>query len=304
MGTWGRRLVIAGLVAAALAIAGGVALLVAGGGSHTVTITSAPPPQRLQNPPWGFTGGWGDYCYRPLAGPAGYSAHLVIPSQPCPDGITRFGTAQQIELTSRAGASVDRLAVSWGAVERRPPAQVNGPSVHRFNWTVVSRAYDAMLSAGIRPIVLAYGAPEWARQNGWDRPGTCRAAYGESCAYPPEPRHIADWRAFIAALVRRFPRMVALEIWNEPNIPRFFAPTPSPALYSRLLAAAHEAARRERRPGAGPHRWAGGGHVRDRSGDPGGTEFLSGVYRQAGKASFDGIASHPYPQRPSVGRRR
>ena len=109
MGTWGRRLVIAGLVAAALAIAGGVALLVAGGGPHTVTITSAPPPQRLQNPPWGFTGGWGDYCYRPLAGPAGYSANLVNPAQPCPDGTTRFGTAQQIaakeDLASQAGGS-------------------------------------------------------------------------------------------------------------------------------------------------------------------------------------------------------
>jgi hypothetical protein len=297
MGTWGRRLVIAGLVAAALAIAGGVALLVAGGGSHTVTITSAPPPQRLQNPPWGFTGGWGDYCYRPLAGPAGYSANLVIPSQPCPDGTTRFGTAQQIELTSRAGASVDRLAVSWGAVERRPPAQVNGTPEHRFNWTVVSRAYDAMLSAGITPIVLAYGAPEWARQNGWDRPGTCRAAYGESCSYPPGPQHIADWRAFIAALVRRFPRMMALEIWNEPNIPRFFAPTPSPALYSRLLAAAHEAVRAS---GVSAPILTGGlaaGTSETGAGIPA-ARFLSGVYRQAGKASFDGIASHPYPQRP------
>src|SRR5262245_748757 len=132
MGAWGRGLVIAGVAAAAVAIAGGVALLVAGGGPTTVTITSAPPPPRLQHPPWGFTGGWGEYCYRPLAGPAGYSANVVIPSQPCAEGTTRFGTSEQIELTSRAGASIDRLAVSWGAVERRPPVQASGSRAHHF----------------------------------------------------------------------------------------------------------------------------------------------------------------------------
>jgi hypothetical protein len=297
MGAWGKGLVIAGLVAAALAIAGAVALLIAGHGSRTVTITTAPPPERLQNPPWGFTAGWGDYCYRALAGPPGYSASLVAPSKPCPGGSTRFGTMQQIDLTSRAGASVDRLAVSWAAVERRPPVEANGSRVHRFNWALVTRSYDAMLSAGIRPIVLAYGTPEWARESGWDRPGTCRAAYGELCSYPPSPRRIADWRAFIAGLMRRFPRMVAIEVWNEPNIPRFFAPAPSPALYSRLLQAAHAAAHASGVPAPVLTGGLAAGTSKTGAGIPA-AQFLSGVYRQAGKASFDGIASHPYPQGP------
>jgi hypothetical protein len=289
--------VIAGLAAAGLAIAGAVALLIAGRGPRTVTVTTAPPPQRVQSPPWGFTGGWGDYCYRGLAGPEGYSANVVTPTQPCPDGTTRFGTAQQIDLTSRAGASVDRLAVSWEAVERRPPVDVSGSLVHRFNWALVTRAYDAMLSADIRPIVLAYGTPAWARRAGWDRPGTCHVPYGEACSYPPSRRHIADWRAFIAALMRRFPRMVALEVWNEPNIPRFFAPAPSPALYSQLLEAAHEAARASGVPAP----VLTGGLATGTSGTGSAilaSRFLSSVYRRAGKASFDGIGSHPYPQRP------
>jgi polysaccharide biosynthesis protein PslG len=289
--------VIAGLVAAALAIAGAVALLIAGDGSRTVTVTTAPPPQRLQRPPWGFTGGWGDYCYRALAGPEGYAANVILPSQPCPAGTKRFGTVQQIELTSRAGASVDRLAVSWDAVERQPPLERGGSRVHRFNWAVVTRAYDAMLSAGITPIVLVYGTPSWARESGWDRPGTCHVPYGELCAYPPSPRHIADWRAFVAAAVRRFPRLVALEVWNEPNIPRFFAPAPSPALYSRLLEAAHGAVHRS---GVRAPVLTGGlaaGTSEAGTGIPA-SRFLASVYRHAGKASFDGIASHPYPQRP------
>jgi hypothetical protein len=232
----------------------------------------------------------------------GYSAKVINPSQPCPDGARRFGTSQQIQLTSRAGASIDRLAVSWASVERRPPAPAaNGSRVHRFNWTVVARVYDAMLAAGIRPVVLAYGTPEWARQSGWDRPGTCRAAYGEACSYPPGAQHLADWRAFVAALARRFPRMVALEVWNEPNIPRFFAPSPSPALYSRLLTVAHQAARAS---GARVPVLSGGlaaGTSKTGAGIPA-ARFLGGVYRHAGKGAFDGIASHPYPQHaPWVG---
>src|SRR5207247_7616007 len=102
-----------------------------------------------------------------------------------------------------------------------PPGMQDGSRVHRFNWAPVARAYQAMLSAGIRPVVLAYGAPPWARLPDWSRPGTCRAAYNENCSYPPSPQHLADWRAFIGALVRRFPQMIALEVWNEPNLPRF-----------------------------------------------------------------------------------
>jgi hypothetical protein len=153
-----------------------------------------------------------------------------------------------------------------------------------------------MLAAGIRPVVLAYGTPTWARRSGWERPGTCRAAYGEACAYPPSRRHLSEWRDFIEALTRQFPRMVALEVWNEPNLPRFFAPDPSPALYSRLLIDAHRAARAA---GATVPILSGGlaAGTAEGGGIPA-PQFLAGVYREAGRGSFEGIGSHPYPQDP------
>ena len=153
-----------------------------------------------------------------------------------------------------------------------------------------------MLAAGIRPVVLAYGAPTWARQVGWERPGSCRAAHGELCSYPPSRRHLSDWRAFIEAVTRQFPRMVALEVWNEPNLPRFFAPAPSPALYSLLLRAADRAAR-----AAGATMPVLSGGLAAGTAEGGGIpapRFLAGVYRAAGRASFDGIGTHPYPQGP------
>ncbi len=157
------------------------------------------------------------------------------------------------------------------------------------------KAYRAMLAAGIRPVVLATGTPKWARQKGWGRPGACRARHGKACSYPPSRRHLSDWRAFIGALIRRLPKMLALEVWNEPNLPRFFAPQPSPPFYSRLLVAANRAVRFS---GVRVTLVTGGlttGVSRAAGGIPA-PRFLTRIYQLTGKASFDGIGSHPYPQ--------
>ncbi len=95
--------------------------------------------------------------------------------------------------------------------------------------------------------------------------------------------------------------MLALEVWNEPNLPRFFAPRPSPPLYSRLLGAANRAARLS----GVPVTLVTGGLTTGVSRAAGGIpapRFLTRIYQLTGKASFDGIGSHPYPQgRPWVG---
>ena len=100
------------------------------------------------------------------------------------------------------------------------------------------------------------------------------------------------------ALMRRFPQMVALEVWNEPNLPRFFAPRPSPALYSRLRQDRPRGGRRQRRArprSSPPVSRSGASAVKGGIGAP---SFLTAVYRKAGAASFDGIGAHPYPHGP------
>ena len=96
--------------------------------------------------------------------------------------------------------------------------------------------------------------------------------------------------------MRRLPRMLALEVWNEPNLPRFFAPQPSPAGYSRLLRAAGRAARLS----GDPVTILTGGLTASASRADGGIpapRFLARIYQLNDKASFDGIGAHPYPQR-------
>jgi hypothetical protein len=280
----------------ALGIAAAVALLLTlGGGSRSSHDPASSTPQLRQAPPWGFTGSWRDYCYRPLVTPPHYAVNVLSEGESCGTGSTRFTTMQQIGLTARAGATIDRLGVLWGAVEPSPPVERGGRRVHTFNWAPVVRLYNAMLFVGIRPIVLAYGAPKWARQRGWNRPGACRARHSKGCSYPPSRQHLSDWRTFIEALMRRLPRMLALEVWNEPNLPRFFAPHPSPALYSRLLQAADRAAHLSGVPAT----ILTGGLTSSASRADGGipaARFLTSIYRLTGKASFDGIGTHPYPQ--------
>ncbi len=288
-----RRLALAAS-AAALTAAAIVAVVVTGGGSPSPPSSPAPAPQRSQGPPWGFTGGWQPYCYR---GAPDYTVTIVAVKQSCPAGSTRVSTLQQVELSARAGATIDRLAVSWASVEPRPPVRVNGVLVHRLRWAPVVRIYRALLSAGIRPLVLVYGAPTWARRGDWARSGACRAAYGEPCSYPPSPRHLSDWRAFVRSVARQLPRMLALEVWNEPNLPRFFAPRADPRLYSRLLRIAHGAVRAS---GSAVPVLSGGlaAGASGRHGSVRAASFLAATYRYAGKASFDGIGTHPYPQGP------
>jgi hypothetical protein len=219
----------------------------------------------------------------------------VPDAQPCrPDG-RRITGAAQIALTARAGADLDRLQAMWGGVQPLPPSEAAARGAPRFNWAPLVSRYRAMLADGIRPIVVAYGSPVWARMRGWDRPGICSLPSG-GCSFPPAPQRIPQWRAFVRGLMVHLPKMRALEVWNEPNYARFFAPRPEPALYVRLLRAADEAAREV---GFRPPIITGGlAAVHSAPGKVPPPDFLSRIYDIAGKRAFDGIGAHPYPSGP------
>jgi hypothetical protein len=92
--------------------------------------------------------------------------------------------------------------------------------------------------------------------------------------------------------VERYPGVRAIEVWNEPNLSRFWAPRPDPQRYAQLLAAADDAV--DSTGSASPV--ISGGLIPAmgrRSMDA--PEFLWRVYNNAGAESFDGIGTHPYP---------
>ena len=140
---------------------------------------------------------------------------------------------------------------------------------------------------GVLPIV--HRAPSWAAE----RPGDLGST-------PRDPAHYA---AFMRALVRRYgpagsfwserpelPRMVihSWQIWNEPNLTRYWSRQPFAPSYVALLKAADAALK---------------------SADPRARTVLAGlpnesfrslrsVYRAGGKGAFDVVALHPYTGKP------
>jgi hypothetical protein len=118
------------------------------------------------------------------------------------------------------------------------------------------------------------------------------------------PANPAAFARYAGALVRRYgpggsfwsdhpelrPAPIgAWQVWNEPNLPVFWASGPNPVAYTRLLRAT-AAAIREADPGA---KIVSAGLSVSRHGVPL-ERFLRGMYAAGAGASLDVVAVHPY----------
>jgi hypothetical protein len=230
-----------------------------------------------------------------LLGPAAASATHLSAGSPVSAGVPwgfnedwgwrggEFNAKRASRQLRAAGAimvdslSANRFHVQWADVERRRG---------RYRWGRADPGYGAIQAYAAHPVMLLYNAPEWAR----DPNARCRS---EVCAYAPRPKYDRRWRQFVRAAVSRYPGVRAVEIWNEPNLSRFWAPRPDPRRYATLLRIAHDAVV-EVNPsvpvlvgGLIPTYGDGGSIPADR--------FLREVYVEAGAAAFEGIGTHPYP---------
>jgi hypothetical protein len=166
------------------------------------------------NPPWGFQ----DFIW---------DTHTWHPG-------SQLTTDSLVQASAADGATIARLVVGWSWVE---------PQNDVYHWASVDAQYRAMAANGIRPVVMVYAAPTWARAAGV----SC-----SDCAIPPDSTHYADWRSFLEALIQHIRSLDAdypgyqgpygIEIWNEPNEQRFFYPSPDAGAYVQLLSRARKAA--------------------------------------------------------------
>ncbi len=124
------------------------------------------------------------------ASPYGVNVHAPAGAQLVP----------QLDRVAQAGVGWVRIDVVWAAVELRRGV---------YDW----RPYDALLAAARRRglsvlAVIAY-TPAWATA-GPEISGV--------------PRDVHDWRRFCNRAARRYRGRVAVwEVWNEPNLTRFWA---------------------------------------------------------------------------------
>jgi polysaccharide biosynthesis protein PslG len=193
----------------------------------------------------------------------------------------------QLAALRDTGASVARSDALWEATE---PAGPSG-GVHHYDWAFDDVIAAALAAHGLQWLpIIDYSAP-WAQSI----PGTDHS--------PPTSQ--ADYAAYAGALAQRYgpggsfwaahpelqPEPVGTyEIWNEPDNPVFWSPTPNAAQYAELYLRAR-AAIDAVQPGA---RVIVGGLTRPAS-------FTAAMLAAAPplREQLDGIAIHPYAGSPA-----
>ena len=135
----------------------------------------------------------------------------------------------QAEMMANAGVSWVRIDLAWSAAE---------PEAGRYDFRIWDRFLDSFEPHGIRVLfILDYG----------------NKLYEDGLPPSTESGRTA-FAAFAGAAARHFRGRAAWEIWNEPNLPQYWAGMPDPAAYVALARAAAAEIRREDRRAAAPTR--------------------------------------------------
>lgn len=184
------------------------------------------------------------------ASPFGINAH--IPPQVVVDEV------------AAAGIGWVRIDFMWSLVE---------PERDRYDWELYDALLDRLEGSGLRPYATLQATPAWA------------TAGPEFSGVPRDP---GDWQEFVYLAAARYRgRISAWGLWNEPNLPRFWAGTRRQYIDTILLPGAR--AVRAADPGAligGPDL----AHLSSADWD----SWLRQVIAEAGH-ELDLIAHHAYP---------
>jgi hypothetical protein len=205
-------------------------------------------------------------------------------------GIVQTATLDKPDLLGMrdAGVHVNRFIFNWNWVQPDP-----GP----FDWESSDRFIGELALRGIRAVPSVWGNPDWV---------------AGGAATPPTGGTKAQnqWRDLLRALVSRYGPggsywkfkyrqqfgaaavplpITAWQIWNEPNVKKYFTPYPSPGQYARLLQISAPTIK-QKDPRAQIVLAGMPGY-----GDVTAWDFLKNLYGIAGiKAFFDAAALHPY----------
>ncbi len=187
-----------------------------------------------------------------------------------------FNESDQQRLTRAklVGVEVVRVAVNWRVMEP------NGPGLYDENFYMprLAALFDYANELDIGIYVMLSGAPCWASAD----PNKNCAAQQYDYAYPPaNPAHYANT---MRELMRRHGSdILAYEVWNEPNIERFWR-NPDPADYVDLLQTTYSTLKNQ---DASAIVLGGSLAATD-------VRFLEAMYAEGARGYFDALALHPY----------
>lgn len=187
----------------------------------------------------------------------------------------------QLDLAAAAGSDTLRTGMYWTGVEYKRD---------EYYWDLYDQFYARALSLGMRPLFMITNAPCWAAVS----KRACRRGKKSDLGQPPAPSEYDEWAEFVGLVAQRYPEALALEIWNEPNLTKFWYPRPKPTRYADVLRAAAEGIHAANP--AMPVLLAGMVPTRGKSKTKlGFKRFLRRVYKTGVPQLADGIAFHPFP---------
>jgi hypothetical protein len=151
------------------------------------------------------------------------------------------GADKDFRRLSKANVKSVRWTMSWPKVEGHPGT---------FDWSLPDKVIGGLAARGIHVMPTFFGSPSWVAQ-----PSTKPPLGSKS--------ERQAWKDFLAAAVSRYgpggsfwsnplayakqhpgkaaEPVTAWQVWNEPNLPAYFHPRPSPGKYADLLRISHEA---------------------------------------------------------------
>lgn len=182
----------------------------------------------------------------------------------------------RLDYAEAARADVIRFPISWQRIEPQPGF---------WDWSRYDSLYAQASARGIRLIFTPQSSPCWAHlAAGCDLEG----------GVPPDPDYLAEYAEFVRRVVERYPTLVAVEVWNEPNLVPYWQPRPQPGRYAQLLRVTDDAVN-EVDPKL-PVLFGGlaGGNLSIKGSRLGYMRFLRRTITKAGGRRFDGLSIHSF----------
>jgi hypothetical protein len=137
---------------------------------------------------------------------------------------------QALKRTARAGATFAKGHLAWYIAAPGKPANPADPADPAYSWGAADTFVRRARAAGLEPVLMVSGTPQWARAR-----GSCGA--GPACA--PSAYQLGQ---FARAAATRYsgsyqglPGVHYWQAWSEPNLDYFLVPN-SPSTYRRMLA--------------------------------------------------------------------
>ncbi len=165
-----------------------------------------------------------------------------------------------------------RIDVGWNDVQPKDALT--------YDWTKTDAVVSAAQAHGLKVLgVLAY-SPSWARPYGCKSP---------SCA----PVLNSTFATFAGKAAARYAGKIdQWEVWNEPNIKKFWQPKPNAAKYADMLKVSYPAIKAANSNATVMSGGMSPAETADGNSAP--RDFLSALYKAGAQPFFDVLGLHPY----------